>query len=152
MNTMPISELIEQVTEICKKNGVKRLDLFGSFATGTSTPTSDIDFVVYGCNNLIKLETDLEQIETLRKIDIFDYDSIHNEFLREDIHRYHTFCKCLNNLEKVKLPARMQMLKVRNQLAHDYDGSFACEMFADIVNVYCPLFEKFRDSAAKYYE
>ena len=88
MNTMPISELIEQVTEICKKNGVKRLDLFGSFATGTSTPTSDIDFVVYGCDNLIKLETDLEQIETLRKIDIFDYDSIHNEFLREDIHKY----------------------------------------------------------------
>ena len=88
MNTMPISELIEQVTEICKKNGAKRLDLFGSFATGTSTPTSDIDFVVYGCNNLIKLETDLEQIETLRKIDIFDYDSIHNEFLREDIHKY----------------------------------------------------------------
>lgn len=88
MNTMPISELIEQVTEICKKNGVKRLDLFGSFATGTYTPTSDIDFVVYGCNNLIKLETDLEQIETLRKIDIFDYDSIHNEFLREDIHKY----------------------------------------------------------------
>ena len=88
MNTMPIAELIEQVTEICKKNGVKRLDLFGSFATGTSTPTSDIDFVVYGCNNLIKLETDLEQIETLRKIDIFDYDSIHNEFLREDIHKY----------------------------------------------------------------
>ena len=88
MNTMLISELIEQVTEICKKNGVKRLDLFGSFATGTSTPTSDIDFVVYGCNNLIKLETDLEQIETLRKIDIFDYDSIHNEFLREDIHKY----------------------------------------------------------------
>ena len=88
MNTMPISELIEQVTEICKKNGVKRLDLFGSFATGTSTPTSDIDFLVYGCNNLIKLETDLEQIETLRKIDIFDYDSIHNEFLREDIHKY----------------------------------------------------------------
>ena len=88
MNTMSISELIEQVTEICKKNGVKRLDLFGSFVTGTSTPTSDIDFVVYGCNNLIKLETDLEQIETLRKIDIFDYDSIHNEFLREDIHKY----------------------------------------------------------------
>ncbi len=27
------------------------------------------------------------------------------------INRYHTFCKCLNNLEKVKLPARMQMLK-----------------------------------------
>ena len=68
------------------------------------------------------------------------------------INRYHTFCKCLNNLEKVKLPARMQMLIFLNKLSHDYDGSFACEMFADIVNVYCPLFEKFRDSAAKYYE
>ena len=88
MNTMPISELIEQVTEICKKNGVKRLDLFGSFATGTATPTSDIDFVVYGCNDLIKLENDLTEINTLRKIDIFDFDSIHNEFLLEDIRKY----------------------------------------------------------------
>ena len=88
MNTMPISELIEQVTEICKKNGVKRLDLFGSFATGTSTPTSDIDFVVYDCDNITKLEEDLEQIDTLRKIDIFDYNSINNEFLLEDIRKY----------------------------------------------------------------
>ena len=47
MNTMPVSEIIEKVTAICKKNGVKRLDLFGSFATGTATPSSDIDFVVY---------------------------------------------------------------------------------------------------------
>ena len=51
MNIMPISEIIEKVTMICKKNNVKRLDLFGSFATGTATPTSDIDFVVYGCQS-----------------------------------------------------------------------------------------------------
>lgn len=88
MNTMPIPELIDRVTEICQKNGVKRLDLFGSFATGTATPTSDIDFVVYGCNDILKLEKDLEQIQTLRKIDIFDYDSIHNKFLLEDIQKY----------------------------------------------------------------
>ena len=31
MNVMPITELIDKVTEICKANGVKRLDLFGSF-------------------------------------------------------------------------------------------------------------------------
>ena len=78
MNVMPISEIIEKVTMICKKNNVKRLDLFGSFATGTATPTSDIDFVVYGCDNLIQLEDDLQKIETLRKIDIFDFDSIKN--------------------------------------------------------------------------
>ena len=69
MNVMPISEIIEKVTMICKKNNVKRLDLFGSFATGTATPTSDIDFVVYGCDNLMQLEDDLQKIETLRKIE-----------------------------------------------------------------------------------
>ena len=88
MNTMPVSEVIEKVVDVCKKNGVHRLDLFGSFATGTQTPTSDIDCVVYGCTDLLKLEKDLESIDTLRKIDIFDYDSIKNPFLLEDIEKY----------------------------------------------------------------
>ena len=88
MNVMPVPELIERVTEICKKNKVKRLDLFGSFATGTALPTSDIDFVVYGCEDIDKLEKDLEEIETLRKIDIFDFDQIQNEYLLEDIRKY----------------------------------------------------------------
>ena len=101
-------KLIEQVTEICKKRG-ETADLFVLFAR-TSTPTVYY-FVVYGCNNFIKLETDLEQIETLQENRHFDYDSIHNEFYgriftnmeSRFINRYHTFCKCLNNLEKVKL-------------------------------------------------
>ena len=88
MNVMPISELIDEVAAICKANGVKRLDLFGSFATGTATDTSDIDFVVYGCEDILKLEDALEEILTLRKIDIFDYENIHNEFLMEDIKKY----------------------------------------------------------------
>ena len=50
--------------------------------------SGDIDFVVYGCDNLIQLEDDLQQIETLRKIDIFDFDSIKNEYLLEDIKKY----------------------------------------------------------------
>ncbi len=88
MNVMPISELTERVVKICKANGVKRLDLFGSFATGTATPTSDIDFVVYGCKDILRLEEEISDIDTLRKIDIFDYDSIRNEFLLEDIRKY----------------------------------------------------------------
>ncbi|WP_373217702.1 nucleotidyltransferase family protein [Ruminococcus sp. 5_1_39BFAA] len=88
MNVMPISQLIEKVTAICKKNYVQRLDLFGSFATGTATSTSDIDFVVYGCRDLLKLEEELAEIDTLRKIDIFDYDSINNPFLLEDIKKH----------------------------------------------------------------
>lgn len=88
MNVMPVSEIIRRVTEICKKNGVQRLDLFGSFATDTAAPTSDIDFVVYGCDNILRLEQDLEEIETLRKIDIFEYEDIHNAYLLEDIEKY----------------------------------------------------------------
>ncbi len=88
MNVMPIQEVLERVTEICKKNGVKRLDLFGSFATGTATPVSDIDFVVYGCSDIFKLEDELADIPTLRKIDIFEFETIHNEFLLEDIKKY----------------------------------------------------------------
>ncbi|MGN0252019.1 MAG: HI0074 family nucleotidyltransferase substrate-binding subunit [Oliverpabstia sp.] len=45
----------------------------------------------------------------------------------------------------------MQMLRVRNQLAHDYDGSFAAEKFTEIINVYFPLFEQFRDRVINYY-
>ena len=88
MNVMPVEEIKERVTEICRRNGVARLDLFGSFATGTAAPTSDIDFVVYGCKDIQKLEEDLEEIETLRKIDIFDFDIIINEYLMEDIRKY----------------------------------------------------------------
>ena len=88
MNVMPIEELIDRVTDICKDNSVEHLSLFGSFATGKATPYSDIDFVVYGCKNMMKLEEDLEGIDTLRKIDIFDYDNIENELLLEDIKLY----------------------------------------------------------------
>ncbi len=45
----------------------------------------------------------------------------------------------------------MQMLRVRNQLAHDYEGTFAAEKFQDIIKVYCPLFEKFQGDVEKYY-
>lgn len=45
----------------------------------------------------------------------------------------------------------MQMLRSRNHLAHDYDGSFASEKFQDIVNIYIPLFEKLEERVGKYY-
>ncbi len=88
MDTMPIDEIIQRVTDICKKNQVQHLSLFGSFATGTALPTSDIDFVVYGCADMMRLEDDIATIETLRKIDLFDYDHILNKYLLEDIDKY----------------------------------------------------------------
>lgn len=41
---MPVQEVIEKVEKICRNNGVRRMDLSGSFATGTALPTGDIDF------------------------------------------------------------------------------------------------------------
>lgn len=88
MGMMPIEEIIRRVKDICIRNGVERLDLFGSFATDTATPTSDIDFVVYGCKNIFKLEEEIDEIPTLRKIDLFFYDEIYNQGLLEDIKNY----------------------------------------------------------------
>jgi len=45
----------------------------------------------------------------------------------------------------------MHMLRARNQLAHDYDGTFAGEKFQDIVKVYYPLFEELKENVGKYY-
>ena len=46
----------------------------------------------------------------------------------------------------------IQMLKTRNQLAYDYDGTFAAEKFQDITKVYCPLFDKMKQQIEKYYD
>ena len=45
----------------------------------------------------------------------------------------------------------MQMLRVRNQLPHDYDGTFADKQFQNIITVYYLLFIKLREHVEKYY-
>ena len=45
----------------------------------------------------------------------------------------------------------MKMLRVRNQLAHDYDGTLAEEEFQNIIGVYYPLFQKLKGHVEKYY-
>lgn len=132
---MPISEVIDRVTEICKVNGVKRLELFGSFAAGTAAPTSDIDFVVYGCREMLHLEETISEIDTLRKIDIFDYDSINNELLNFNL-TFDISWKVMRDI----LIKEMEIL-----------GFFAAEKFQDIIKVYYPLFQKLKEDVEKYY-
>ena len=67
---MPIDEIIHRVSAICKSHGAEHLSLFGSFAKGTATERSDIDFIVYGCDDIMALLDDIDDIPTLRKIDI----------------------------------------------------------------------------------
>ncbi len=45
----------------------------------------------------------------------------------------------------------IQMLRTRNQLAHDYDGTFAKEKFQEIIEDYYPLFEELKERVGKYY-
>ncbi len=88
LHTMPVSEIISRVTKIAKELGIKRLDLFGSFADGSASERSDIDFVVYGCDDVTLLEERIDKIPTLRKIDIFNYDEVCSDELRENMDKY----------------------------------------------------------------
>ena len=134
MNVMPISEIIEKVTMICKKNNVKRLDLFGSFATGTATPTSfSLTFDISW-----KVMKDI----LIKKMGILDF-AVGSP--RETLQQAFT-----NGI--IDDDTWLQMLKSRNHLSHDYDGTFAAEKFQDIINIYYPLFEKFKNDVAKYYK
>ena len=85
---MPFEKIIEEVEKVCKKNNVKHLYLFGSYAKGNNQPGSDIDIVVKGVDNIIKLKEDIDNINTLETIDIFNYDMCKSPFLREDIDKY----------------------------------------------------------------
>ncbi len=87
-NIMPIEEVIERVTDVAHKYNVKRLDLFGSFADGTASPRSDIDFIVRGCEDIDSFLEEIDEIPTLRKIDIFNYDEVCSDYLREDMDKY----------------------------------------------------------------
>lgn len=85
---MSIEEIICQVTAICQKYGVKHLALFGSYAAGNARTDSDIDFVIRGGTDFEKMQEEIERIPTLKKIDLFAYDRIKNQALREDMDLY----------------------------------------------------------------
>ena len=46
----------------------------------------------------------------------------------------------------------LEMLKARNNLAHDYDGELAVRYFEKITSTYDDLMERFRNKAAVYYQ
>ena len=46
----------------------------------------------------------------------------------------------------------LEMLRVRNNLAHDYDGELAIRYFFDITTEYYKLLKMFQEKAGKYYQ
>ena len=92
-----LAEIVERnlpaLAELCRRFGVRRLDLFGSAATGHFDPArSDLDF-------LVEFETPpaggfrgpyfglLEALETLfaRKVDLLTIPGLKNPYLRRQI-------------------------------------------------------------------
>lgn len=56
-----------------------------------------------------------------------------------------------NSVGLIKDDTWLEMLKARNNFAHDYDGQLACKYFEKITTTYEELLERFRDQAAGYY-
>lgn len=88
MANMSLDEILTWIEALCKEFDVEHLYLFGSYATGTATDTSDIDIVIKVGKNVRELKCRIEQIKTLKKIDVFEYDKCKNQYLREDMDCY----------------------------------------------------------------
>lgn len=80
--------IIKEIEKVCRENNVKHLYLFGSYAKGNNHKGSDIDIVVKGVDNIVKLKEDIDNIKTLETIDVFNYEMCKSPFLREDIDKY----------------------------------------------------------------
>jgi len=85
---LTVDDILNQIQKICLKHGVRHLYLFGSYATGTQTETSDIDVVVKGVPDFDELNEDIQNIPTLKTIDVFEYEKCLNPYLRDEINRY----------------------------------------------------------------
>ena len=156
-NMMKISEIIKRVTQICRSLHVVRLDLFGSFATGTATSRSDVDFVVYGEVDHEALEEAVEKIDTLRKIDLSC------KIMKDILVKYMGILDFAVGSPREVLQTAfsngiiesdmwLEMLRARNQLAHDYDGELAKKYFERISVEFYPLLVKLQERVRKYYE
>ena len=84
-----LSSIKEKALPVLKKHEVKRASVFGSFATGSATSRSDVDFLIeYKGKNkslfdLVDLKFELEEILD-RKVDIITVHSVYSG-LRERI-------------------------------------------------------------------
>jgi predicted nucleotidyltransferase len=81
------------LAELCRRYGVERLYLFGSAASGRSTSSSDLDFLVEltdrqpsaaYAERYLGLAEDLERLFG-RRIDLITEQSFRNPYLRREI-------------------------------------------------------------------
>lgn len=85
---MSNQEIKNYITSFLKEKGVIKASIFGSFARGDNTESSDIDLILQLDSNknlfdLAEIKVDLEE-KFRRKIDVLTYNSI-NPRIREQI-------------------------------------------------------------------
>ena len=85
-----LQQYASDILQIATKHGVKKVRVFGSFATGTPTPYSDLDLLVNlepgrDLLDLIALKQELE-MQTGRKVDVVTEKGL-SPYLRETILR-----------------------------------------------------------------
>ncbi len=85
---MKISEVMEQIADLCRLKDAQAAYLFGSRAKGTAGERSDIDIAVTGVADMEGLRELFDEMPTLYRIDLVDMDTCKNELLLEDIRQY----------------------------------------------------------------
>jgi predicted nucleotidyltransferase len=96
MSEQQLAEIAAAIQPITKKYGVQKLAVFGSFARGEDTDTSDIDFLVHLEPGRTLLDLAGLQISLTKKlqkdVDVVTYNSLHpllkDEILQEQILLY----------------------------------------------------------------
>ncbi len=79
--------VLEEIKDIARKYGVKKVLLFGSRARGDFHKTSDIDLAVSGGNKaMFQLDVE-EKTSTLLMFDVVDLDAKIQKELRESINQ-----------------------------------------------------------------
>lgn len=83
--------LYNDIINTLKNFGVIKVVIFGSRARGDYKVNSDIDLAVIFNNNekdnFIKLQTKLEELNTLYKFDIVDFKSVKDDKLKKEIEK-----------------------------------------------------------------
>lgn len=82
-----ITPILDMIVAAVRKYVPKeyRILLFGSWAGSGATPTSDIDIAISGPEKvdfliMARIRQDIEELATLRKLDIVDIHSVDEEF------------------------------------------------------------------------
>lgn len=83
------NNLFNELLNLFKKENIDKVILFGSRARNDYKNNSDIDLAIIfdsdDNDNYIKLLTKLEELNTLFKFDVIDYNKITNATLKQEI-------------------------------------------------------------------